>query len=137
MRGSADATPPNGAPRGLWYAGLKSSRPSWHVWDRSRSSGVGGSAGSALAFVLTGPSEGSPCPSTASATAVAAILASPCHRRAKASPGGGVRTLPRPEGPSAPCRPSLFGLKGWAATALSGDRRPRSRLDARDRKSVV
>src|SRR2546430_10447003 len=40
------------------YAGLKPSRPSWHVWDRSRSSGVGGSAGSALAFVLTGPSEG-------------------------------------------------------------------------------
>ena len=91
----------------------------------------GGSTGSALACVLTGPSEGSPCPSTASATAVAAILASPCHRRARARPGGGARTLPRPEGPNPPCRPSPFGLKGWGATALSrhSDRGVGSTLD--------
>ena len=86
-----------------------------------------GLGGSVLAFVLTDPSAGSPCPSIASATGVAAILASPCHRRTRVGPGGGVRTLPRLGGPSAPCRPSPFGLKGWPA--LSSERRPRSGLD--------
>src|SRR6267378_4299625 len=132
MRGSADAPPERRLP-GALGRGPRATSAVLALLGSLRSSGGGGSTGSALAFVLTGPSEGSPCPSTASATAVAAILASPCHRRARARLGEGVRTLPRPEGPNPPCRPSPFGLKGWAATALSRQRRPRNRLDPRSR----